>query len=242
VKPQGPSTPTDADLERAAAFLAQERKLNAGDTVVFSCESPDASRPALDMSVVVPRDSATGTREHVLTAVGMTAWIEQQNARTSPQIVQSLRSAMGVIPFLGAGTSVAFRYPQWGQFFEQLAQAAARGEFTARQKLTDQQRDEVIALAKGNKFEKAADILVKWDKDVFYRRVQEDFGRDPMLDNVPTPLTRLPLIAPGPIITTNFDPVVESVYKKSGKPFKDDRRILGAAKYPNLVVTAIQQN
>lgn len=241
VSKQGRSNPSQTDLELAASFLARERKLNPGDQVVFRCELPKAPIP-VDISVEVPRNSAPGTLEQILTAKGMEVWIEQQNAKSIPQIVQSLRSAMGVIPFLGAGTSFDFKYPLWGPFFEQFANAAAENSSADPHKLTDEKRDEVIALAENQQFEKAADILVKWNKDAFYAKVKEDFGWEPDLGNVSTPLTRLPLIASGPIITTNFDPVIETVYKHLGKPFADDRRILGARKYPDLVVTALQQN
>jgi hypothetical protein len=125
VSKQGRSTPSQTDLELAAGFLAGDRKLNPGDQVLFHCELPAAPMPAEDLSVVVPPSSVTGTVEMILTEKGMKAWIEQQNTESIPQIVQSLRSAMGVIPFLGAGTSFDFKYPLWGPFFEGLANAAA---------------------------------------------------------------------------------------------------------------------
>ncbi len=171
----------------------------------------------------------------------MDAWIKEQNAEPVRQIVQSLRSAMGVIPFLGAGMSYAFEYPLWGQFFEKLAVEAADGQLHASRLLSPAERDNVVAFVGNQQFEKAADILVEWNSNVFYAQVAQEFGREPTLGK-PTPLTRLPLIAPGPIITTNFDPVIEAVYKNLGRPFAEDRRILGARKYPDQVVTALQQN
>src|ERR1700730_7413546 len=236
------SMPSETDLELVAAVLARERKLRPGDHVVFRCEVPNASKTVVDnIGVMVPRRPSSvrvwlqrpwpcgRTREQVLTEEGMAAWIKQENAEPIRQIVLSLRSPTGVIPFLGAGMSVVFGYPLWGRFFEKFANDAAAGTLPGVP-LPQQKRAEVIAHVAKQEFEKAAEILVTWNPEAFYPRVEKEFGGEPDLVGKATPLTRLPLIAPGPIITTNVDPVVEAVYKKMGKPFSDDRRILGARK------------
>jgi hypothetical protein len=222
VKGSDRPNPSRADLKRAAAVLAQEGQLGVGDEVLFRSEKEAVS------VVARPADAASGTREQVRTVAGLVTWIYEQNARTIPQIVQSLRSPTGVIPFLGAGTSGPFKYPLWGPFFEQCA--------------TTEDRAAITAHVEAGEFEQAAQLLVNRDADGFYRKVGETFARPPALDEVPsTPLTRLPLIAPGPVITTNFDPVIESIYQDQGKPFTEERRILGRNN-PELVVTAIQEN
>jgi SIR2-like domain len=232
----GPGVPRRKDLELAAGVLAGDGSLSRGDEVVFRREPGVAPE-----RVVVPTGNVTGKRDEVLTPAGMDAWIKRRNVKNVRQIVESLRSAMGVIPFLGAGMSYDFEYPLWGPFFTQFGADAADGTIVASRKLSAEKQAEVIAFIKDQKFEKAADILVKWNKAAFYARVKQKFGREPNL-GADTSLTRLPQIAPGPIITTNFDPVIEAVYKKAGRPFSDDRRILGGRSYPQLVVTALQQN
>lgn len=233
--------PSLAELESAGGFLALEGTLKPGEQVVFYRGDSASSAPAEAVTVVVPDRSPTGVRDQILTDHGMDTWISQHNATGIFQILQSLRSAMGVIPFLGAGMSFAFRYPLWGQFFKQFAEDARQGKVGRSETLTQNQRDNVFAMVDAQQFEDAADELMKWDQDAFYDRVRNDFGRKPQLGTA-TPLTRLPLIAPGPIITTNVDPVVEAVYQGLGRPFTDDRRILGAINHPDQVVTALQQN
>jgi SIR2-like protein len=72
--------------------------------------------------------------------------------------------------------------------------------------------------------------------------VSAAFSRPPKLELAPdTPLTRLALLAPGPVITTNFDPGIEAVYAAGGSAFDDDRLVLGR-KDPFRVVQALQEN
>lgn len=241
VRSTTPVVPAHGDLVVAAGLLVQENRLRTGGDIVFGCADPAAPGTTVDVNVSVPTSSMPAQRDELLTADGMEAWIEQHNAAPVSQIVQSLRSAMGVIPFLGAGTSYPFDYPLWGEFFVRFATAAANGALGTARPLADERRDDVIAFVETQQFEKAADILVHWNSVAFYAEVAERFGKEPML-GAPTPLTRLPLIAPGPIITTNFDPVIETVYRELGRPFTNDRRILGARQYPDRVVTALQQN
>lgn len=237
------SAPNRGDLELAAACLARERRLNAGDRVVFGREMPSGRRLLSDMNVVVRSDRPNGTQEEVLTVKGMEAWVKQQNTNTVPQIEETLRSATGVIPFLGAGISAPFRYPVWGEFFKRFVRAAAAGNVAAARKLTLTERDGVIAFVATEQFEEAADILMKWDQDAFYTRIKQEFGNERDRDRTKrAPLDLLPLIAAGPIITTNVDPVIEAHYKELGKPFSNDLLIPGARKHPTKVVTALQQN
>jgi hypothetical protein len=238
------SMPSKIDLELVAAVLARERKLTPGDHVVFRREVPDASTTVVEnLDIEVPQDSSIGTPEQVLTNKGMAAWIKKQNAKPRREIVLSLRSPTGVIPFLGAGMSADFKYPLWRDFFEKFATAAADGDLPGVSKeFPRQEKNKVFAHVKKKQFEKAAKILVEWDEKEFYKKLEKDYGDEPDLAGKDTPLTRLPLIAPGPIITTNVDPVIEAVYKKMGKPFPRDRRILGAKKHADQVVTALQQN
>lgn len=237
-------TPSRTNLELAAAFLAREGKLGPGDDVEFRCEPPADPACAASERVVVPLVCPKGTRERILTVEGMNAWITQENPENIEQMVQSLRSPTGVIPFLGAGTSAGFGYPLWGDFFKEFANDAAAGAYPAIAKLSQEDRDSVIALVNDQRFEKAAGILETWNKPRFHRTIEEKFGGEPKLGRKRTNVTKLPLIAPGPIITTNVDSVIEAVYEKMGTPFPEDRRILGARNenHPVRVVAALQQN
>lgn len=237
----GRKLPRAADLERGVKLLARDGRIGPDGRVVFRCDDPSSPGLPVAISATAREDNEDEVLDELLTDDGISAWIEKHNAGPLRQIVQSLRSAMGVIPFLGAGMSYPFNYPLWGQFFHNLATAATDGKLVGAQRLSAADRDAVIAFVETQQFEKAADILVAWDRHVFYGQVRHEFSKQPA-PNKPTPLTRLPQIAQGPIITTNFDPVIETVYRDLGRPFADDRRILGARKYPDQVVTALQQN
>jgi len=71
--------------------------------------------------------------------------ILEKNRPVQDALVQSLRSSMGVIPFVGAGLSAPFKFPQWGDLLKQLAGPA--------------QKTRVERLVRESNFEAAAELL-----------------------------------------------------------------------------------
>src|SRR5262249_42927661 len=57
----------------------------------------------------------------VVRSVALAKSILDKNRPVHAALVQSLRSSMGVIPFVGAGISAAFNFPRWGDLLRQLA-------------------------------------------------------------------------------------------------------------------------
>ncbi|HTV18325.1 MAG TPA: SIR2 family protein, partial [Polyangiaceae bacterium] len=153
------------------------------------------------------------------------ATLEDDNEVTVYHLVRQLRTPLGVIPFVGAGMSAHYGFPQWGD----VLKSAARVEGEAMVA-------EVDALLDAGEFEDAAEALRKRGEDEFQRRIEKEYGRP--LDSSEArdgPLTLLPLICSGPVITTNFDHVLEDIFRCCGAPF--DERVLGPE--PDRILKAI---
>jgi hypothetical protein len=155
--------------------------------------------------------------------------IETSNAPVIDAIVRSLRSTTGIIPFVGAGMSAEFGAPMWGDFLE-LAAA------------TDEDRAAVRRLVKGGKYEEAAQHLDAGPhRDRFRTLVTEKLDvAVPAAKRTTGPLSLLPLLTTGPVITTNFDRVLEAFYEAAGRPFGEDAWIAGRKATP--ILEAVQQN
>lgn len=143
------------------------------------------------------------------------AILEDDNEVTVYHLVRQLRTPLGVIPFVGAGMSAHYGFPQWGDVLRSAARV--EGDATVA---------EVDALLDAGEFEDAAEALRQRGEDEFQRRIEKEYGRP--LDSSEArdgPLTLLPLICSGPVITTNFDHVLEDIFRCCGASF--DERVLG---------------
>ncbi|MEP7002306.1 MAG: SIR2 family protein, partial [bacterium] len=156
------------------------------------------------------------------------SWLETllalgDNRRLLGDLVRQVQSASGVVPFVGAGLSAAYHLPQWGPLLRSLAPDEA----------TVKELDRLLA---ANDFESAAE-------HVFDARGAEQFNellaRAPTLDvdvEKDTAITKLGLLPAGPLITTNFDRIIETVLIAGGVSLAvvvgDDRdRIVEAIQY-----------
>jgi hypothetical protein len=153
--------------------------------------------------------------------------ILDKNRPVHSALVQSLRSSMGVIPFVGAGMSAAFNFPQWGDLLRQLAGPG--------------QRNKVERHLRNNAFEKAAEILYNRGRasDRLQEGITSSFDRA-IQDSefLGKAVTLLPYLTAGPVITTNYDRVLERGFELANCPFT--KSILGGD--PDEIVPAIQRN
>jgi len=129
------------------------------------------------------------------------------------QLVQSIQRRK-IAPFVGAGlcTVSPLSYPLWGQ---------ALSEIVAR--LEDMDLNDVKELIKEFKYLEAAEILLAKDPTQFVNYINDRFSlrRDFTKDDVfVSALKLLPQIASGCVITTNYDKILEEVFKYSSKPFE----------------------
>lgn len=170
-------------------------------------------------------DSLRQTR--LYTPNQLRALVAEKNAQVLPSLIRSLRSTMGVIPFVGAGMSAPLRFPQWGSLLEQLAKP--------------DKRDQISRLVQSGKFEQAAEMLYEKGRaaDRLQAAIQQTFGRavsDQEIEK--TAVAILPHITAGPVITTNYDRALEGAFHLAGRGFR--RIVLGSD--PDELVPAIQRN
>jgi hypothetical protein len=134
------------------------------------------------------------------------------NQHTIPKLVEILRTG-GVIPFIGAGMSADFGFPQWKDFLLLLAaDERARKQIAAR-------------LAKGEYEEAADDILHTRGSNELQLAIERTFGLpDLVVSRTTAAIHQLPGLCSGPVLTTNFDSVLERVFEAAKKPLG---RIIG---------------
>ncbi len=110
-----------------------------------------------------------------------------------------------IIPFVGAGLSVPFGFPQWKKFLLDCCENndVMKGKV-----------NEILNSGKSDCYEEAASYLskelTKENPDFFHQKIQEVFDKD-IDKNIESPITLFSSLFKGPIVTTNFDRVLETV-------------------------------
>jgi HAD superfamily phosphoserine phosphatase-like hydrolase len=123
-------------------------------------------------------------------------------------ILDSCRDRL--IPFVGAGLSMHFGYPSWNTLLDDMAEQVGLG-LEVRTHITKLE------------FEEAAELVVtKASLNYLDDTLKLVFDHN----KIPKPIAQgavqyLPLIAKGPVLTTNFDRVVEAAFIDANKPFAD---------------------
>lgn len=203
-----------------AAVWRSARKLKTGISIRLKLDGkaiPLASRAAR----VEPRCM------NVVDSSTLAKLILTRNRPVHAALAKSLGSSMGVIPFVGAGLAAAFNFPQWGDLLRQLASSG--------------QADSIERHLRDNDFERAAELLYDRGRaaDRLQQGIASSFDR-PLQDSefVGTAVALLPYLTAGPVITTNYDRVLERAFEIAKRPFT--KTILGAD--PDELVPAIQSN
>ena len=112
-------------------------------------------------------------------------------------------------PFVGAGLSFEFGYPSWSQFLKDAA------DFLGL-------RSKVESLLAGQQFEEAAEALAQDVPEAFDDFLREHSTRQKLTRPLPPSAVRqLARIARGPVLTTNFDRVLEAAFEDEGRQFED---------------------
>ncbi|MBN2024092.1 MAG: SIR2 family protein, partial [Pirellulales bacterium] len=136
------------------------------------------------------------------------------NERNLRLLVEQIKAPTGIIPFVGAGMSVPFGFPAWRPFL--ISQAP---DSTTRQQIVE-------LLDQGLYEETAEALLDALRANSLQDAIDHTFGAHRLPDPLPpAPIRQLPRLCSGPVLTTNFDPVLDEVFKSAGRPFDD--RILG---------------
>ncbi|MGM0608776.1 MAG: SIR2 family protein [Candidatus Muiribacteriota bacterium] len=111
-----------------------------------------------------------------------------------------------LIPFVGAGMSIPSGYPGWGEFLYELSEES----HVEKQKLDD--------LFELGKYEEAAQLIYDdLGKALFNEYLENKYVEE---NTVNGPLQYLPeLFQDKTIITTNFDKLIENIYKSQHQSF-----------------------
>ena len=143
------------------------------------------------------------------------------------RLLQDFEGPFGVIPFVGAGLSVPNGLPGWSEFLIQQARRAGILKAVRHR------------LGEGG-FEEAADLISsELGLRAFYDAIEDAFGdhnfeRRPLCGAV----RLMPELSDGPVITTNFDHVLQRAFPQFNKPF--ERVVLGAK--VDIAAKALLQN
>jgi HEAT repeat protein len=130
-----------------------------------------------------------------------------RNAQTLSSLIEQLGTPLGVVPFVGAGMSVDTGLPDWRRFLMDQA-----GEGSVAERVGD--------LLNQGKYEEAAQAIHDHRSAIqFQEAVERTFGQAALKTRTPQgAVLCLPRLASGPVITTNVDSVLETVFAHSGPP------------------------
>jgi hypothetical protein len=113
-----------------------------------------------------------------------------------------------LVPFVGAGLSADFGYPQWGLF---LRKAACRFGLSSK----------VESLLAGWQFEEVAEALAQDRPKAFDDFLREAFDERKLVWPArKCAVCHLARFSRGPVLTTNFDHVLEAAFADAGRAFK----------------------
>ena len=138
------------------------------------------------------------------------------NAAVLDALVRQVKSDGSITTFVGAGLSVPFRFPSWRNF---LVDQAHSGELRAG----------VTQLLDSGDYEGAAERLVSAvGDDVFHAAVRDTFAPDALPFEPPEAGSYwIPSVGRGPVITTNFDRVLERCFERAGQALRPEDVIVG---------------
>jgi hypothetical protein len=193
----------DSDLKTAATALI--------------CEMPDLKAVVLldPGNSEHPFERSALSAEHFSpqrfwSRAGLDGRIEMKNTASLENLSRQLRSPLGVIPFVGAGMSAPFEFRQWGDLLLEMVEGTSI-------------ESEVRSLIEIGDYEHAAEILDHHRPGHLPLRIRDAFYRDIEPERLwSAPISYLPFLSKGPVITTNFDRVLEQAFKAAGRPFEMD--------------------
>jgi formylglycine-generating enzyme required for sulfatase activity len=133
----------------------------------------------------------------------------EDNEYNLHKLTEQIQTPIGVIPFVGAGLSVPFGFPTWSSFL--IAQAKRAGI-----------EDQIQQCLQAGEYEGAAeDLLEARGHRAFCDAIDAAFGTYKLEGMKLTgAVSYLPRLAAGPVITTNFDHVLEEVFQQAGCAFE----------------------
>jgi tetratricopeptide (TPR) repeat protein len=174
--------------------------------------------------------AAAGTPGYAMPSTNEIALIvdDPRNKANLDDLLGALGRRAGLIPFVGAGLSRPFGFPEWGAFLrEQAKDAGVETEIETR-------------LGNGQYEEAAEDLHDALGALAFEDAIRRTFDSSLLGGRLPDAAVRaVPALAAGPVLTTNFDRVLETVFEEAQSKF--DEVVYGAAQ-PGRVEEAMHVN
>jgi len=151
----------------------------------------------------------------------------EENKVNLPLLVEQIEKGNGVIPFVGAGLSIPLGFPGWTEFLLEQGQSAGI-------------KKEIENRINAGEYEEAAeDLLNALEGRAFQDNFKYAYGdRNLKKKELDGAVSLLPQLASGPVITTNFDHVLENIFEKYNCRF--EHKVWGAK--VDLVPEALQEN
>ena len=150
-----------------------------------------------------------------------------ENEGNFRRLLEDYESKLGIVPFIGAGLSIGMGLPGWAGFL--ISQAKRAGI-----------EEEVSKMIESGLYEEAAESLMSaLHAQAFNDAIEDAFGDHRLKDiKLAGPILRIPQLAEGPVITTNFDHLLETAFRQAGRAF--ERVTWGAP--VDLTMKALVQN
>lgn len=157
-------------------------------------------------------------------------WIKSDplNDRNLAYLFEQLENPLGVLPFVGAGVSVPLGFPGWTEFLKLEAARHGLKEAVAHQ-------------LERNEFEEAAEFLKnRIGSGEFEDALESAFGERKVPKEFPqdSAVVEITKLSVGPVITTNFDRVLERAFETAGQPFRD--KVWGSSAADQLTLAILQ--
>jgi SIR2-like domain len=134
---------------------------------------------------------------------------DQENAHAIDALRRRLTENPNIIPFVGAGVSRPFGYPDWLEFLQEGADLAGK-------------RSEVDDLVGQGDYESAMSVIHRELEGIkYFDFLRDTFGpREASGATWNATVQFLPAMPKTPIVTTNIDGVLEQVFEEHGSPLE----------------------
>ncbi len=134
---------------------------------------------------------------------------DPENANAIDALQRRLTENPNVMPFIGAGLSHPFGYPDWLEFLQQGADSVGK-------------RSEIDDLVGQGDYESAMSVIHRELEGIpYFDFLRNTFGlREASAATWDAAVRFLPAMPRTPIVTTNIDGVLEQVFKEHGSPLE----------------------
>ena len=141
---------------------------------------------------------------YLVELIGDTHWFER-NLDRFEQLIQCMAEG-SVVPFIGAGISVAGRFPTWKDHLRQQGKTANIDSDRIENLLAEGQYETIIEAIEAIETSRGREVFIQEIRDVFSRT-----------GTIPETVWRITELFTDTVITTNYDRLIEQAYDTGDK-------------------------